>query len=226
MTSFVIVSATRLSENDFFDKSALGSSLRHSYGNYPLKLELFSNNSKGLGECYNAAIDRASDDDILIFVHDDVFLIDFFWRETLMQGFSLYDLLGVAGNTHRAPRQPAWAFINDTFQWDIPDHLSGVVGHGQGFPCQLSTFGHPFKKCKLLDGLFLAARKKTFKDNGIRFDEAFKFHFYDMDICRQFESKGLSAGTISLALIHESGGAFGTPTWRENYEKYLAKWGE
>ena len=53
----------------------------------------------------------------------------------------------------------------------------------------------------------------------------FDFHFYDLDICRQFESKQLKMGTWPISVIHESGGAFGTPAWQDSYKKYLEKWG-
>jgi hypothetical protein len=110
------------------------------------------------------------------------------------------------------------------FTWDNRDNLSGVVGHGDGFPCYLSEFGPVLQQCKLLDGVLLAAKRKTFHEQNISFDTRFKFHFYDMDICRQFEMNNISMGTIGLSVIHASGGAFGIPEWREAYNIYINKW--
>ncbi|HVZ30035.1 MAG TPA: glycosyltransferase [Asticcacaulis sp.] len=200
--------------------------MKQTFNAYPIHLNLFSENSRGLGECYNDAIDASGDDeDILVFAHDDIFILDYFWYDRLVEGFARFDLLGLAGNKRRQPRQPAWAFINDKFIWDDRTYLSGTVGHGKAYPCPLSIFGPALQECKLLDGVLLAAKRKSFTTTGIRFDPQFKFHFYDMDICRQFETRHLRMGTIALSIIHESGGAFGTPAWREVYEKYLAKWG-
>jgi hypothetical protein len=225
--AIILVCCSRLNEAEFLEKSAMGRTLRQTYHGYPLKLRLFSQNSRGLGECYNDALASPGDDnDVFVFVHDDVYILDYFWIDRLVEGFERFDLLGLAGNKRRVPRQPAWAFINDRFTWDEPANLSGVVGHGKDFPCPLSVFGPPLQSCKLLDGVLLAAKRKSFTATGIRFDPQFKFHLYDMDICRQFETHELRMGTIGLSIIHESGGAFGTPLWRENYEKYLAKWGE
>jgi hypothetical protein len=70
----------------------------------------------------------------------------------------------------------------------------------------------------------LVGRSETFVDNNLRFDESFDFHFYDMDLCRQAESKSVSMGTFALPVIHESGGSFGSEGWRKGYQTYLDKW--
>lgn len=227
MLAITIVSATRFDEKDFFERSALGRSLR-TYSAFGVKARLFFENRRGLGACYNEAIREAVDDDeILVFVHDDVTLADFFWVDKLLLGFSRFEVVGLAGNKRRVARQPAWHFreiVDGQFVWDNRESLSGIVGHGDGFPCAISIYGDVMQPLKLMDGLLLAARKKTFTHNGVRFDEQFKFHFYDMDICRQFEEKNISMGAAPLGAIHASGGAFGGPDWRAGYETYLEKW--
>ena len=124
------------------------------------------------------------------------------------------------------PRQPSWAFIDDKLTWDTPEHLSGAVGHGRQFPCQLSIYGQLGKPCNLLDGVLLAVKKATLDASAVRFDERFDFHFYDLDFCRQAETKTLRMGTIPLGIVHQSGGNFGSPQWLAGYEKYLKKWNE
>jgi len=71
----------------------------------------------------------------------------------------------------------------------------------------------------------LAARVSTLLDAGVRFDERFDFHFYDMDFSRQAVAAGLKVGTWPVAVTHASGGAFGTEAWREGMDLYLDKWG-
>ncbi|MEJ0071989.1 MAG: hypothetical protein WDO24_28350 [Pseudomonadota bacterium] len=61
---------------------------------------------------------------------------------------------------------------------------------------------------------------------GLRFDENFDFDFYDMDFCRQAETKGLRMGTAPISVQHASFGAFATPIWTAAYQRYLAKVGE
>jgi predicted O-linked N-acetylglucosamine transferase (SPINDLY family) len=222
------VCGTRCSREQFSNETALGRSLK-LYAHLPgIQLQLFDNNTRGLSSIYNAAIDDAKQQPaILVFVHDDVWLNDFFWAERIRESLAGFDVVGLAGNLRRVPRQPAWAFATPDLRWDERKYLSGTVGHGKGFPCDIaSTFGPSGQECKLLDGLLLIADSETLVRSGLRFDEQFKFHFYDMDFCRQAELKGLRMGTWPLSVVHESGGAFGSPSWRENYALYLGKYGE
>lgn len=131
----------------------------------------------------------------------------------------------MAGNKRRVNGQPSWAFVDQKLKWDDQENLSGIVGHGAGFPpSSLDIFGPPFQEVKLLDGVLFAAFSETLIKNHIRFDEKFKFHFYDLDFCRQAEIRGVTMGTIPLSLIHESGGSFGSDDWKLSYQNYLQKW--
>jgi hypothetical protein len=219
------VVATRETRENFLTSTAIGKSLslyRYDF----LELRLFPENKRGLPEVYNLAIEEARNDPaILVFIHDDVHLLDYFWVERVLRSLESFQLIGLAGNKRRVPRQPGWAFIDEKLTWDLPENLSGVVGHGKSFPpSHLSVFGTPGQEVKLLDGLMLVARSQTFFDNEMRFDETFDFHFYDMDICRQAELKTVTMGTLALSVIHESGGSFGSDGWRRGYQRYLDKW--
>ncbi len=225
MLPITLICATRLTEREFWEKSALGRCLKITYGRLPIKANVFYSNSRGLGACYNEATERiANGDEILLFIHDDVSIVDYYWIDKLLLGFKQFSLLGLAGNRRRVDKQPAWHAIDDKFTWDDPSNLSGIVGHGRGFPCELAVYGSVMQQCKLLDGVLLATKKITLVENRIQFDENFRFHFYDMDLCRQFEHRNLPAGTIPLGIVHESGGNFGGPEWKSSYAQYLAKW--
>lgn len=221
------VVATRETNDRFWSHSATGRSL--SLYRFPfLEVVLTANNFEGLPMIYNRAIERSLDDQcILIFAHDDIYITDFFWVDQVVDSLNHFNLVGIAGNKRRVPKQPAWAFIDEKFTWDHPENLSGLVGYGKGFPpVNLSFFGPLRQPVKLLDGVILITHSNTLKRSGIRFDERFDFHFYDMDICRSFESKGLTMGTWSISLVHESGGGFGSDCWKTAFQKYLEKWGE
>ncbi len=222
-----IVCATRVSQERFMTDTALGRSLSaHRYAQPP-ELLLYDNNSTGLPTLYNAAIEQsASHPATLVFVHDDVSIADFFWAERAQEALQHFDVVGLAGNRRRSPLQPSWAFGTPDLKWDDPAFLSGSVAHGKGFPSQVSRFGPAGVECKLLDGLMLIADSERLVQAGVRFDEQFAFHFYDMDFCRQAELKGLRMGTWPISVVHESGGAFGTVAWRAGYERYLRKYGE
>ena len=144
---------------------------------------------------------------------------------SILNGLSHFGVVGVAGNKKRVPMQASWCFLDEKFTWDAPENLSGVIGHGSSFPpAILSDFGAPFQEVKLLDGVFLATYSETLIRENIRFDERFKFHFYDMDFCRQVEVQGISMGTIPLSLIHESVGNPSTDSWDHSYKQDLKKW--
>lgn len=217
--------ATRETVENFWTKTATGKSLA-LYRSLHIEVILSADNSKGLPEIYNAAIEACrSDPAVLIFAHDDLHILDFYWMDAVFNGLSQFGIIGLAGNRRRVPFQSSWAFIDQEFTWDDSSNLSGLVGHGDAFPpTNLSNFGPPLQEVKLLDGLLLAAFSETLIQNHMKFDEQFKFHFYDLDFCRQAEIRGIKMGTIPLSLIHESGGSFGSEAWYQGYETYLQKW--
>ncbi|MGN6232116.1 MAG: glycosyltransferase family 2 protein [Trinickia sp.] len=222
-----LVCATRCSQANFMRETALGRSLAVQRQAHTPELLLFENNSTGLATLYNAAIEQAaSSPAILVFVHDDVSLQDIFWTERVREALAQFDVVGLAGNRRRLPWQPAWAFATPDFTWDSREYLSGSVAHGKAFPCDVSYFGPSGVECKLLDGLMLIADSRRLIESGVRFDEQFEFHLYDMDFCRQAELKGLRMGTWPISVVHESGGAFNTPCWRAAYDCYLRKYGQ
>lgn len=226
------VSATRLSREVFFATAPLGRSLP-VYRTFPkrqvIELRLFSNNTEGLSSIYNTAIEEAkADPAILIFIHDDVYLSDYYWAEHLHEALGHFDLVGLAGNRRRVPRQASWMYLDDQFTRDNYDNLSGVLGHGDPFPNlrQLSVYGEPGQEVKLLDGVMLAVRSQSLIARELRFDPQFKFHFYDMDFCRQAEMKGIRMGTWAISVVHASAGKLGVVGWRASYRDYLTKYGE
>ena len=221
-----IVSATRLPETEFWNKSALGLSLRRLKNDARLIAQPVFANTRGLPEIYNARIDAADAQDLLVFVHDDVWIDDYFLAERVIEGLQAYDVIGVAGNRRRLPGQPAWAFVDAKFTWDEKVQLSGAVAHGRNPFGAISFFGPAPADCELLDGVLLAARRSKLTAAGLRFDPRFEFHFYDMDFCRSARAKGLRLGTWPICITHQSGGAFGSEAWREKFDKYLAKWND
>ncbi len=224
-----LICATRLAQDGFFKSTALGRSFSLYKDFLPfVELQLFSENSEGLPTIYNTAIEHAEKDPAtLVFIHDDVYLPDFSWTNQIHEALKNFDIVGVAGNKRRLSRQPAWAFIDESFTWDEAKNLSGTVGHGTGFPCdQIDRFGPSPQECKLLDGVMLVADSATLIEHQLRFDPKFNFHFYDLDFCRQAELKNLRMGTWPITLVHESIGAFGSESWRAAFDIYLKKYGE
>ena len=220
-----IVSATKLPEEEFHKKSALGLSLQRLSKDTRLVARVAFENTRSLPDVYNAHILAQDHHEILVFVHDDVWIDDYFISDRVIDGLRTYDVIGVAGNRRRVASQPGWAFIDDKFTWDDQKNLSGCVAHGKYPFGGVAAFGPSPADCELLDGVFLAARKAALVSNEVLFDPRFDFHLYDMDFCRSAREKGLRLGTWPICLTHQSGGGFRTPAWAEKYRLYLEKWG-
>ena len=224
-----IISATRLSHDEFLAKAPLGASLKRLAFDKRIHARIAFENHTSLSKIYNICIDAPGAAEILVFIHDDVWLDDHFFADRIIAGLQTFDVLGIAGNRRRLPRQPSWAFteqIQGKFAWDARENLSGVVAHGSVPFGRVTTYGPTPAACELLDGVLLAARRDTLRAKGVRFDPRFDFHFYDMDFCRSARAAGLTLGCDAVALTHLSQDAFGSEAWQRNYAVYLEKWGD
>lgn len=230
----ILVSATRSTQAEFVQTAWLARSLRRVASVGTVRLRLFSENTRPLPECYNRAIDESSDDTLLVFVHDDVFVDDWLLVQRLHEALTQFDVVGVAGNTRRLPMQLAWYFQpaapGTKDQWVIgePDkaYLSGTVAHGEPAQSKVTLYGPTPQPVVMLDGVLLAARAGRLRQAGVRFDARFDFHFYALDFCRSASAAGLQLGTWPLAITHASRGeSIHGPSWQQGAQRYLQKWG-
>jgi hypothetical protein len=222
-----LVIATRETREGFFANTATGRSL--TLRETPaVNLYLQTENREGLPMVYNRAIEASRHDPaVLIFLHDDIHLCDFYWADQARDSLAHFQIAGLAGSKLRIPKQPSWAFVDEKLTWATRENLSGIVGHGKGYPpAQLAVFGPPRQEVKLLDGLMLIAHSETLIAHDLRFDERFDFNFYDLDFCRQAELKKLKMGTWPISVVHESTGDYLSESWRNGYRKYIEKWGD
>lgn len=184
-------------------------------------LNIVFNNRESLGKVYNNQIERLKHktEDIVVFVHDDVIIEDINLLEKLEQ--SSFDIIGLAGTEilyfdppilwHRCPYTPT-------------SNLSGAVAHTDGKQIWQSSFG-PFRKyCQVIDGLFIAVKLKRLIKAGVRFDEQFDFHFYDLDFCLTARVTGLFIGTEPIWVVHRGLGEWDKPEWYANQERFIKKW--
>jgi GT2 family glycosyltransferase len=221
------VSATRLTREEFEDKSALGLSFRRLETDPRWASHVAFENKRGLPDVFNERIHAESENDILAFVHDDIWIDDIFVVDQISQALNEFHVVGVAGNVRRLPQQCAWAFSEMLPKFKFDDgNLRGSVAHGPRPFGTVMRFGDAPAECELLDGVFIATRRSTLLQHKLFFDPRFKFHFYDMDFCRSARAMGLILGTWPIALTHQSEGMFGPPDWQAMYRVYLEKWKE
>ena len=217
-----VVAATRRDKAGF-GETALGHSLRR-IGDPRIVARIAFSNHRPLGEVYNEALDRPGGNDIVVFMHDDVWIDDYYFIERIASGLNQFDVIGVAGNTQRRPGQLAWSFVSDPSVADDARYLSGRLAQAK-HPCgRVLYFGPSPAHCDLLDGVLLASRRSVLDARGVRFDPSFAFHFYDMDFCRAASQAGLRLGTWPVCITHQSHGSFDSPEWRATAARYLQKW--
>jgi GT2 family glycosyltransferase len=221
-----IVSATRHTEKTFWRQCALGRSLKPWLSQPGVSAHIYYENTRGLPSVYNESLQAPALADVLVFLHDDIWLDDPSWLDKVLLATTRYDVVGVAGNTRRSRRQPSWLhqkIENGKFVRDN-HHLSGMIGNGQLPKGRVIVFGPTPAGCELLDGVFMAVRSQYVLQSHIQFDTRFDFHFYDLDFCRSARKMGLSLGTWPIEMTHQSPGEFGPPQWQAGHVRYLEKW--
>lgn len=214
MIDILIVSCTQKTKTEF-SNTPLGKSIEKLKD--IVTSRIFFENSLGISECYNKALQEIynSKDNIpnyVIFVHDDLWICDHFFKEKLEKGFKQFDVLGLAGARSFSINrglQNQYGLIG----WHLcspKEHWSGAVEHpyidGEEGQTYWSYFGPTPMRCATLDGLFLAVNYKKINDNNIKFDEDFKWDFYDLTFCLECNKAGLKLGTTNIACTHMSHG--------------------
>lgn len=230
-----IVAATQnKTDTEFKMASFLGQSL----GVFPSELRpelsvLLDNGGSdgmGLSEFYNSFLQPQYRNEIVLFVHDDVYLNDWCLVYRLRRAMEHFDVVGVAGNADPDFTEPSWVLAWNTEKYPSghqrAEALSGAIGHfsQDRTAVAMSYFGPAPRACKLLDGVFIAVKVNRALETGAKFDEQFRFHFYDLDFCRTADGAGLRVGTWPIALTHGSDGAFGSAAWTSARDQYLRKW--
>lgn len=229
-----IVTATEKNEVEFRHFSLLGQSLGLFPRQVDLEVSVFTNNTgarrKGLGVLYNTFLHPKYENEIILFVHDDVYLHDWHLVRRLNDAIEQFDVIGLAGNTTPDLDEPSWVLAWNREKYpqgcQPREYLTGVVGHIVHGKTQISDYGPTPQECLLMDGLFLAVNARKAIEASIQFDTQFEYHFYDLDFCRQCVFGGLKLGTWPIAVTHGSGGAYGSEGWISARDKYFMKWGK
>lgn len=161
---------------------------------------IHTQNKTGLCKLYNNYIKK--DWDIVIFVHDDVYIDSCNFVNKICEGFKKYDVCGLAGGSKIKIEKPLlWHIMSNK------DTLTGVVSHGSQEKYMTTNFGFQNQRVSLLDGLFIAVQPKKLIEKKIRFDENIEgFHHYDLKFSIDCCLSKLKLGTIPLHVIHSSPG--------------------
>lgn len=200
-----------------------GTALDRSLSRLGAEVWFFENNTCGLPSRYNRVIDDlAGSDRIVVFLHDDVAVADVFVQDKLNHviedlGFAIAGLAGATSlDLTLDQRFTAW--------WHAPpEHRSGAVDHRMPSGRDLwTTYGSTPRRCLVLDGLLLAVDMQRI--GHVRFDEQFRFHFYDLDFCLSAHHAGLRLGTVNVYAHHGSIGQLGLGDSLEQQARFREKW--
>ena len=190
-----------------------------------VELDIHYGNTSGLPNVYNKAIDSSTDFDFIVFVHDDIWINDVFFFNKIIS--SKYDIVGAVGGCYWGVPS-GYPIDEKPLIWTTATcgrGSSGFMNHdlknGYFLP---SSYGVAPKETTTLDGSIIIFTRKAIQA-GLRWDEQFNFHFYDMDICFSAHRLGLKVGTANILLTHESvGGSVVQPEFMESQRKFIEKW--
>jgi len=183
------------------------------------------NNKDSLHKVYNKAIKFAIQENVqnLVLVHDDV-ILENFSEDKLNKLFKKYDVVGCAGAKEVNLAPPAlWHLMGGGFG---SPNLHGAVAHldSKGKK-RMTPFGSYPNRAIIIDGVFMAIKRKVFKK--IKFDESCpsKWHFYDLDYSMQCHKAGFKVGVGDILVTHNSPGLTSfTDEFNKGQEWFLNKW--
>ena len=222
MKSIKIYTATKGKKEDTQLYKSLDKALRLVDGVvYPTHYEEY--NTKSLQECYNSFLRdaRSNSIDIVVFVHDDVFINTSDLRTRLVNASEKFSVFGLAGATTCKIGNPAlWHLMSKR------EDQRGAVAHGKEASYQYTSFGPLPSRCLLIDGVFIGIDIKTLPDT-VKFDESYpsKFHYYDLDFCLECNKEGVIMGIVDIPIIHTSPGLTNPNNeFYKGQEYFIKKW--
>lgn len=183
-----------------------------------------NNNEFSLAQIYNRGL-RAAENDIVVFLHDDIIFDNCGWGTRLLSQFRDTDfgILGVAGTTRLAKDGEG---IIARWWGGGPGSGVGRVRHlvdGRYLPGQAYKYRGPVEVI-CLDGVFLAVDRNKIREI---FDERFPgFHFYDLPFTFRNHLAGVKVGvTFEVNLTHKSVGVL-SEDWNRGRIRFTELYGE
>jgi hypothetical protein len=213
-SNYHFVVATQSNSVDFWNKSQIAIFLEKA--GLTNQCSILFENKDGLPKVYNKFINDSYVGKYVIFIHDDVLVEDLFWEEKLNIAFEKYDIVGLAGAKKAdLSRPPAWHLMSDR-----QEHC-GEVAHSHEKQVWTTCFGPTDSRVLIMDGLFIAVNVSKLINSGVRFDERFDFHHYDLTLCLRANKNKLKLGVTPIRVVHFGlGDSMNTPEWQKSSELF------
>lgn len=220
--NFVFCSITRANN---FKSTQLGSSNFTQLNESLFYYEENNNTKKQLTTFYNECLERFKEKDCIVFCHDDVQLIGYDIIQQLTDAMKQFDVVGVAGCVN--PK----IIEKNLWHWMCGEksNYRGFAGHPYDPSAKesffVTSFGPTPARVAILDGVFLAVKPNIINKKGIKFDETFKFHHYDIDFCLQCNDNNIKMGVWPILINHQSPGLKEFHAdWVESNDRFIKKW--
>jgi len=213
-SNYHFVIATQYNSIDFWDKSQIAIFLEKA--GYTNNCSILFENKEGLSKVYNKFINESYKNKKIIFIHDDVLIEDLFWEEKLNIAFEKYNIVGLAGSRKvDLSKPPAWHLMSDK-----QDHC-GEVAHSHQKQVWTTCFGPTESRVLVMDGLFIAVDINSLLKTGLKFDEKFDFHHYDITFCLNANRNKIKMGVTPIRVIHFGlGDSMNTEDWQKSAIKF------
>lgn len=188
----------------------------------PVDLVFVGNNKTSLTTVYQNNLD-SSDNEIIVFIHDDIEFLKNGWGKEIIDIFSKnpqFGIIGVAGSRE-------YGIDNEMAWWKYSDKR-GLIFHGDEKYswltfCSDYNFKSKVSEVVVIDGVFMAINREKIEYN---FDEDIPgFHFYDIDFClANFLSRRCKVGVTDRVCIRHRSIGKTNDAWLKNgklvFEKY------
>jgi hypothetical protein len=213
-----LVTATKAKTEEEFQKRPIHRSLKKLYDMYDrweFEFDVVKDNKEGLTTVYNRYLTEDHKNDIVLFVHDDVIINELFLVEHLRK--SPYAVTGLAGASVVSLKEEkcAWHLMAKR------EAYKGEVKHIKDGNIWTTVFGPTAGAVTVIDGLFIAIDVEQVLQRGIKFNEAFTFHHYDISFCLDCVNNSLSVGVMPVNVIHYGlGDSMLTSEWEESNKRF------
>lgn len=174
---------------------------------YDVRCVVYHDNKDGLPKVYNQAIDEfKADSDMMVFVHDDIKILDSEIYDKLKKcADDGYGIIGVAGGMSYDITDIKY-FQGIRLGWNVASRrhgLSGYIIHNKDGKSPIMTEYGPIGSCLTVDGCFIAVTSDALS-KGLRWNENYCFHFYDMALCMDAYKLGVKTCTSGIVVEHRS----------------------
>jgi hypothetical protein len=167
------------------------------------------------------------DDDIIIFMHEDVVILDNLFKEKLEFLFAEKPevaIVGIAGAIEITERGGFWMNTPDKMRGHLIQGKEGGC-QGDGFHLVKGAIGY-FDDLVCVDGCIMITQGKFIKE-GLSFDDKTYTgnDFYDYDICLRALELGYSVACADILIFHASPGlGVFNESWKKSKDKFIKKW--